>query len=130
VSLAISNDYVARLSDVQRGVGNPGCDAALDSDACAANRIDTIESSLVNLQISKRNVSGVLGHDSIGGIAKNVKVLDAKIAARRENAVGELATAVEMLNEMGITHWLPAAEAELARTNASENASASVEHAG
>jgi hypothetical protein len=44
---------------------------------------------------------------------------------RRIGRVGdsrvELATAVEMLNEMGMTHWLPEAEAELARTNASES---------
>jgi tetratricopeptide (TPR) repeat protein len=38
----------------------------------------------------------------------------------------ELAAAVEMLSEMGMTHWLPEAEAELARANASE----SEEHAG
>jgi len=46
------------------------------------------------------------------------------------DARAELATAVEMLNEMGMTHWLPEAEAELARANASEHASESVEHAG
>jgi tetratricopeptide (TPR) repeat protein len=46
------------------------------------------------------------------------------------DARAELAAAVEMLNEMRMTHWLLQAEAELARTNASENASATVEHAG
>jgi class 3 adenylate cyclase/tetratricopeptide (TPR) repeat protein len=50
---------------------------------------------------------------------------------RRIGRVGEsrdeLAAAVEMLNGMGMTHWLPEAEAELVRANASEHAKESVE---
>jgi len=94
VSLTVSNDDVVRLTDVQRGVGDTGCDATLDSNARAANWIDAIESGLIDLQISKRNISRVLGGDSIGGVSQKVKVLDAKIAARRKNAVGEFAVAV------------------------------------
>ena len=43
---------------------------------------------------------------------------------RLEEARAELSTAVEMLREMGMTLWLPEAEAELAKTDASGSADA------
>jgi hypothetical protein len=39
--------------------------------------------------------------------------------ARTDEARAELSTAVAMLREMGMTFWLPEAEAELAQTDAS-----------
>jgi tetratricopeptide (TPR) repeat protein len=45
---------------------------------------------------------------------------------RRDEARMELSTAIGMLREMGMTHWLPEAEAELAQADTS----VPVEHAG
>ena len=43
---------------------------------------------------------------------------------RLEEARAELATAVDMLREMGMTFWLPEAEAELTKTDTAEPADA------
>ncbi len=87
VRFAISNDDVTRLADVERRIGDAARDAVLQSHPGAANRIDAVQSRVVDDQVAEHRSPRVLHHDSVCNVVTNLETLDVKITPGRNHGV-------------------------------------------
>src|SRR5262249_2251753 len=95
VSFRVFHDDVSRLAHVQRSVGNPSSNTALDSHAGAANRVDSIQTGVVNFQVAEGHVTSVLRYHSIRNVMLKIKILEDKVASSRQHAIRKFLLAVE-----------------------------------
>src|SRR5262249_4787911 len=95
VRLGVSHHYVARLSDVQCGIGDPGCDAVLDRHSRATDRIHPVQSGVVYSQVREPAVARIVYYDSVCDVVPKVKAFDREVVAGSKHSVRELLISFE-----------------------------------
>src|SRR5262245_27285033 len=95
VDLAIPDDNVGRLADVDRGVFDAGCQHSFDEHSLAFDRVDAVKPRIMNLQIAEGRVLAAVDGDAVVDIVLDDQILDREIVARSDYRVSEFILAIE-----------------------------------